>query len=137
MLDAVEEDLLKDLRLERGGKGSEWTLRDVQRLRNYDGVLDSGLLLQPIELLPPSYQYLGTSPIQTSQSEPISSLRGVDPLLQEASPVASAVRHKPSASPQQSASLGRSTHPPKDEGSNVAMSRRNPLGDLKIQVGIS
>ena len=91
-----------------------------------------GLLLQPIELQPPSHQYLGTSPIQTSQSEPISSLRGVDPLLQEASPVASAVRHKPSASPQQSASLGRSTHPPKDEGSNVTMPRRNSLGDLKI-----
>ena len=96
-----------------------------------------GLLLQPIELLPPSYQYLGTSPIQTSQSEPISSLRGVDPLLQEASPVASAVRHKPSASPQQSASLGRSTHPPKDEGSNVTMPRRNSLGDLKIPARIS
>ena len=98
-----------------------------------------GLLLPPIELQPPSPQHLGTSPIQTSQSESISSLRGVDSLLQshEASPVASAVRHKPSASPQQSASLGRSTHPAKDEGSNVTMPRRNPLGDLKIQVGIS
>ncbi|KAK7682077.1 hypothetical protein QCA50_014663 [Cerrena zonata] len=98
-----------------------------------------GILLPPIELQPPSPQRVGLSTLQSSHSEPISSIRGIESLLQsqEASPVASAVRNKPSVSPQQSASLGRSTHPPKDEVSNVAVPRRSSLGDLKIPARIS
>ncbi|KAI0691260.1 hypothetical protein BC835DRAFT_1360949 [Cytidiella melzeri] len=96
-------------------------------------------LLPPIELQPPSPRKM--SSLATSYSEPSP---GIDSLLaplpsSSTTPNAStqSTLAKPLSSPQQSASLGRSTHPPKEKEDLSAVLRRNSLGDLKIPARIS
>lgn len=101
-------------------------------------------LLPPIELSPPSPSR-ELSGFATSLSEPPSAVLAIDSRLGEL-PSSTLVPHtaapsgvpKIPSSPPQSASLGRSAHPPKDkEDVNAIMPRRNSLGDLKIPARIS
>ncbi|CAL1703024.1 unnamed protein product [Somion occarium] len=101
-----------------------------------------GVLLPPIELQPPSPARISPTTLQSSHSEPIASVRGIDSLLSsdEASPtpLPSPSRPKAPGSPQQTASLGRSALPPKEkEVISGFVPRRNSLGDLKIPARIS
>ena len=111
-------------------------------------------LLPPIELQPPSPPHLATSgsdplsslslspPSETrepvlhpSQSFPLSISTGAGVASTSTSPTAT-TRVKTSS--PQSASLGRTTHPPRDlEHLSDTLFRRNSLGDLKIPERIS
>ncbi|KAI0338849.1 hypothetical protein BDW22DRAFT_1362572 [Trametopsis cervina] len=100
-------------------------------------------LLPPIELQPPSPPRQ-LSGLALSQSEPSPGPTGIDVLLAPLTSSASAPNAsiqstltKLPASPPQSASLGRSTHPPKDKEDANGVPRRNSLGDLKIPARIS
>ncbi|KAI0047085.1 hypothetical protein FA95DRAFT_1559429 [Auriscalpium vulgare] len=104
-------------------------------------------LLPPIELQPPSPPREPSKhdppPSSTSESGPY----GIESLLLRpsvdisslATPSTTTPRSSPKKSPgsPQSASLGRSTHPPPPALSSVAVPRRNSLGDLKIPARIS
>ncbi|KAH9927892.1 hypothetical protein B0H21DRAFT_894832 [Amylocystis lapponica] len=122
-------------------------------------------LLPPIELQPPSPSRLPAGApvlasigsqlrphpsLEPSRSHPTLSSRGrasplpppisvTPPASPCTSPLPSPTRPKLSTSPQQAASLGRATQPPKDReaASSVAVPRRNSLGDLKIPPRIS
>lgn len=113
-------------------------------------------LLPPIELQPPSPPRAAPA-LAHSQSEPLASSPGIDAILESTAslpsshsgtvtatqrsvlmPSAPATLSKPPASPQQSASLGRATQPPKEKDVVVdAVPRRSSLGDLKIPARIS
>ncbi|KAI0089702.1 hypothetical protein BDY19DRAFT_992677 [Irpex rosettiformis] len=109
-------------------------------------------LLPPIELQPPSPpRTLSSCGIPSSKSEPLPLPPLPTPTLPPSeidallSPLPTSTSsplpttNKQPGSPQQSASLGRSTHPPpKDKEEAVAaVPRRNSLGDLKIPARIS
>jgi hypothetical protein len=98
-------------------------------------------MLPPIEFQPSSpSRRLNDFP--TSQSHPNPEHTGIDSILvplcpSSSEPNASIRSAGPSSSPQQSTSLGRTAHPPKDTGDADIVLRRNSLGDLKIPARIS
>ncbi|KAH8091812.1 hypothetical protein BXZ70DRAFT_952323 [Cristinia sonorae] len=109
-------------------------------------------LLPPIELQPPSPpRPRAPHALATSHSEPIPPVLGIEALLNpipvratssietssdSGPPLSPTARAKLPASPQHSASLGRSAQPPKEPASGI-VPRRNSLGDLKIPARIS
>ncbi|TCD70738.1 hypothetical protein EIP91_002114 [Steccherinum ochraceum] len=132
-------------------RSDDATPRPPSRLTRPSG--DS--LLPPIELQPPSPPRPARAPhsLATSVSEPAPSIPGIESLLNPiplkasssgdtstssdgGQPVSPTIRARPPASPQQSASLGRSAIPPKDPVTGI-VPRRNSLGDLKIPARIS
>lgn len=105
-------------------------------------------LLPPIELQPPSPPR--DPPLSSSFSDPTPFSAGISSMLDAAdtfmsSSQSSTIHHdllpspKPNVSPpQQSASLGRAAHPPREkEVESSTFPRRNSLGDLKIPARIS
>ncbi|KAI0070816.1 hypothetical protein K474DRAFT_1669674 [Panus rudis PR-1116 ss-1] len=137
-------------------RGNDATPRPTARTRpSVERPSVEEILLPPIELQPPSPPR--AKPLQPSKSEPITQLRSIDSMMSlkegimqasatlssasaiditSSSPTPSPSRVKPPGSPQQAASLGRSTVPHKD-AANGNVPRRNSLGDLKIPARIS
>ncbi|KAI0058156.1 hypothetical protein BV25DRAFT_1296420 [Artomyces pyxidatus] len=102
-------------------------------------------LLPPIELQPPSpprepnrNDLALASDAATSGIESLLLRPSVD-LTNVSSPSPTTPRSSPKKSPgsPQSASLGRSAHPPPPTTASIAVLRRNSLGDLKIPARIS